>query len=334
MPERLWSDRELETEGANAECPSLTPYLLEGEGPHPAIIVVPGGGYMMRAPHEGEPIAQWLNGIGVSAVVLNYRVAPFGYPAQLEDAQRAMRLVRSHAAEWRIDPQRVGVLGFSAGGHVAATVGTHYDRGDPTASDPVERLSSRPDLLVLCYPVISMGDSTHPGSRTALLGERQNDAEMVPLLSNEQQVTADTPPTFLWHTAVDAAVPVQNSLLFASALAQHQVPFELHVFEQGPHGIGLATDYPGAGAWPSLCATWLERRRFTGSLPQFDSYATLGTLRGDARTLAVLNKHIPDVLLMPVIEEIDVVPLRMLVHFIDLPEDKLHAIDADLAALG
>ncbi|HEX2912458.1 MAG TPA: alpha/beta hydrolase [Chloroflexia bacterium] len=266
MTLNLWPDRELETEGANAGCPSLTPYLLDEAGPHPAIMVIPGGGYMRRADHEGEPIARWLNSIGVAAFVLNYRVAPFGYPAQLQDAQRAIRLVRYHAQEWRVDPQRLGVLGFSAGGHVASTAGTHYTAGEPQATDPVERLSSRPDLMVLCYPVITMGAHAHQGSRAALLGERESDEEMVALLSSEQQVNEDTPPTFLWHTAQDASVPVENSLHFAAALARHGVRFELHIYEQGSHGLGLAQSYPGAGTWTALCATWLEQGGFiTGS---------------------------------------------------------------------
>jgi acetyl esterase/lipase len=265
MNEFLWPDSALETEEPNAGCPSLTPYLLEGAGPYSTIIVFPGGGYRARAAHEAEPIACWLNSLGVAALVLNYRVAPFQHPTPLQDAQRAIRLIRYRAEEWRLDPNRVGVLGFSAGGHLVSSAGTHYDQGDPAADDPVERLSSRPDLLVLCYPVITMGQYTHEGSRTALLGEREQNPELVALLSNELQVTEDTPPTFLWHTAKDQAVPVENSLHFAAALAQQGVEFEVHVFEQGPHGLGLAPSYPGAGAWPALCAAWLERRRFIGN---------------------------------------------------------------------
>lgn len=260
----LWPEKALETGEANAGCPSLTPSVLGGAGPHPAMVVIPGGGYVARADHEGEPIARWLNRLGIAAFVLNYRVAPFAYPAQLEDAQRAIRLVRYRAEQWRLDPQRVGVLGFSAGGHVASTAGTHHDTGDPAASDPVERISSRPDLLVLCYPVVTMGQFAHAGSRAAVLGARQHDEDLAALLSNELQVTEDTPPTFLWHTANDPSVPVENSLLFAAALRRRQVPFELHVFEHGPHGIGLAPDYPGAGAWAALCAAWLKRHRFSG----------------------------------------------------------------------
>jgi acetyl esterase/lipase len=262
MTINLWPNRALETEGDNAGCPSLTPYLLEDVGPHPAIIVMPGGGYMRRAPHEAEPIARWLNALGIASFVLHYRVSPFRYPASLEDAQRALRLVRHQASAWNLDPERIGVLGFSAGGHLAATVGTRYSAGEPAADDPVERQSSRPDLLILCYPVITMGAAGHAGSRAALLGDRESDPDLIALLSNERQVSGDTPPTFLWHTADDGAVPAENSQRFAAALAQQGVPFELHIFERGAHGLGLGQDAPGVQLWPALCAAWLAQRGF------------------------------------------------------------------------
>lgn len=258
----LWPDKPLETEGDNQGCPSLTPYLLKGEGPFPGIVVLPGGGYMRRADHEGERVARWLNRIGISAFVLNYRVFPFHYPTQLQDAQRAIRMIRYKAAEWQLDPGRVGILGFSAGGHLASTAGTHYDNGDLQAIDPVERQSSRPDLMVLCYPVITMGIYAHEGSKVALLGDRKDDPRWVSLLSNETQITDDTPPTFLWHTVDDQGVPVENSLLFAESLRRHRVPFELHLFENGQHGLGLAEEHPEARAWPTLCEAWLVRRQF------------------------------------------------------------------------
>jgi acetyl esterase/lipase len=239
------------------EIPAIKPYLLPGGSLHPAIIVLPGGGYTNRAAHEGEPIARWLNEIGVSAFVLSYRVAPYRHPVPLLDVQRAIRTVRSRAAEFGVDPQRIGILGFSAGGHLASTAGTHFDAGDPNATDPVERASCRPDALILCYPVISFGEYRHDGSRTSLLGENPPQ-ELIDLLSNEKQVTAQTPPTFLWHTANDGAVPVENSLLFAAALSRHKVPFDLHVFADGPHGVGLALDRPALAAWTGLCAAWLK----------------------------------------------------------------------------
>ncbi|TXK85511.1 alpha/beta hydrolase [Paenibacillus sp. N3.4] len=258
----LWPEAARESEGsANAGCPSLSLYPVSGEGLRAAVIVCPGGGYGNRAYHEGEPVAQWLNGLGISAFVLNYRVAPYKHPTPLQDAQRAIRMVRHHAEEWGIDSNRVGILGFSAGGHLASTAGTHYDAGNTQAEDPIEKQSSRPNLMVLCYPVITFGEFTHVGSKHNLLGETPEEA-LVASLSNETQVTSDTPPTFLWHTADDPAVAVENSLLFAGALSRHKIPFDLHVFESGVHGIGLAENHPEASLWPELCARWLKKQQF------------------------------------------------------------------------
>jgi acetyl esterase/lipase len=247
--------------GAAGDPPRLTPFLLDGPGPHPAIVVCPGGGYRRRADHEGAPIARWLNGLGIAAIVLDYRVAPHRHPAPLDDARRAIQTVRARAAEWRVDPARVGLLGFSAGGHLAATAGTQFVGGDPVAADPVERQSSRPDLLVLCYPVITFGPERHEGSMLNLLGDDPPE-EWRRALSAEQQVTRDTPPTFLWHTAEDGSVPVANSLLFARALADVDVPFAFHVFPKGRHGLGLAADDPIVGTWTTLCAAWLRDQGF------------------------------------------------------------------------
>lgn len=241
--------------------PALTPYLLEGSG-HPVVIVCPGGGYVMRADHEGEPIAQWLNSIGISAFVLRYRVAPYAYPCALLDLQRAIRTVRHDAERFGIDPERIGVLGFSAGGHLVSTAGTRFDEGQPDAEDEIERQSSRPDLLMLCYPVISMRDPiTHDGSRMYLLGA-DPDPEQLHRLSNDEQVTEHTPPTFLWHTSDDEAVPVENSLRFATALRSRGVPFDLHVYAHGRHGLGLANDDSHVGGWTGACASWLRLNGF------------------------------------------------------------------------
>jgi acetyl esterase/lipase len=237
--------------------PTLTPYLCAAATPTGCVIVLPGGGYAGRADHEGEPIARWPNSLGLSAFVCDYRVAPYRHPYPSLDAGRAVRWVRAHAAEYGVLPDRIGLLGFSAGGHLAATVGTHFDAGDPGATDPVARVSNRPDALVLCYPVISFGPGGHQGSMHNLLGEGPA-PELVRSLSNELQVTADTPPTFLWHTADDEGVPVRNSLLFAAALAAHGVPHELHVYQSGPHGLGLAEAYPHVATWTRLCGEWLQ----------------------------------------------------------------------------
>lgn len=241
----------------------LTPYLVPGGQVRAAMVVCPGGGYARRAPHEREPVANWLNTLGVSAFVLDYRVAPVRHPYPLMDGQRAIRLVRARAKEWNVDPHRVGILGFSAGGHLASTVGTHFDAGRAEADDPVEHESCRPDLLVLCYPVITFGVFRHQGSMTNLLGDDPSEEQRRDL-SNELMVTAETPPTFLWHTADDAGVPVENSLLFAAALSRHRVPFELHVYCIGRHGLGLAEQDGRVGTWTKLCGSWLAMRGFGG----------------------------------------------------------------------
>jgi acetyl esterase/lipase len=263
MSINLWPNMPLEREGENAGCPSMTPYLLEGEGPYPVMIVCPGGGYRRRADHEGEPVARWLNGLGISAFVLHYRVAPFQYPNALQDALRAIRTVRYYASEWKLDPARVGILGFSAGGHLASTAGTFYDLGNEHAEDPIEQESGRPDLMVLCYPVITFkGEFAHEGSRANLLGERQSDPSMVELLSTETRITPETPPAFIWHTADDEAVGVENAFMFAAGLRRNKIPFDLHIFDSGRHGIGLAGEHREAKAWPSICEKWFKRRGF------------------------------------------------------------------------
>lgn len=227
-----------------------------------AVVVCPGGGYgVLAADHEGKQVAEWLNSLGVSAFVLQYRLGPrYHHPAPLQDAQRAIRIVRSRAGSWGVDPSRIGILGFSAGGHLASTAATHFDAGQPGSADPVERVSSRPDFAVLAYPVVSLLDPVaHVGSRQHLLGDNP-DPKLVELLSNEKQVTAQTPPTFLFHTADDPGVPVENSLQFFAALRKAGVPAEMHVFAHGRHGVGLAADDPALSQWPKLCALWMKGR--------------------------------------------------------------------------
>ncbi len=246
---------------APEELPVITPYLPARTSLAGAIVVCPGGGYQRRADHEGEPVAQWLNTLGVAAFVVNYRVAPHRHPVPVLDAQRAIRTVRARAGEWNIDPQRVGILGFSAGGHLAATAATQWDHGDALAADPVARHGCRPDLAILCYPVISFLHASHVGSMTNLLGESPTLTERR-AQSAELNVTPETPPAFLWHTADDEAVDVENSLVFASALRRHGVPFALHVLPSGAHGLGLAKGHPEAGLWPDLCSGFLRRSGF------------------------------------------------------------------------
>lgn len=258
----LWPDgAPLASGETDEDRPALIPYLLEGER-RPAVIVCPGGGYVARMPHESEPIVKWLHSIGISAFILRYRVAPYSYPCALLDAQRAIRTLRHEAAKFRIDPARIGIIGFSAGGHLASAAGTHFDEGQPGAEDSIERQSCRPDLQMLCYPVITMRDPhAHAGSRLNLLGP-EPDAARIELMSSEEQVTANTPPAFLWHTVEDASVPVENSLLFAAALRKHHVPFDLHVYAHGKHGLGTAESFPHLSGWTTTCASWLKMNGF------------------------------------------------------------------------
>jgi acetyl esterase/lipase len=242
-----------------ADRPSLTVYgPAQPNGA--AVVVCPGGGYgFLAVGHEGKQVAEWLNGLGVTAFVLRYRIAPrYHHPAPLQDAQRALRTVRAGASRWGIDSKRIGIWGFSAGGHLAATAGTHFDAGRPSDPDPVERVSCRPDFLILAYPVITMEPRYgHAGSRKNLLGEHADPA-LVKDLSNETRVTAQTPPTFLLHTNADKGVVPENSVLFYLALRQAGVPAELHIFQTGPHGVGLAARDPVLSVWPKLLAAWLK----------------------------------------------------------------------------
>lgn len=245
------------------DIPTLTPFFPPKEkATGAAVIVCPGGGYSHLADHEGRPVAEWLNTLGVTAFVLKYRLGPrYHHPAPLLDAARAIRTVRARAAEWQLDPNRIGILGFSAGGHLASTIGTHFDSGKADAVDRIERVSSRPDLMILIYPVITMREFAHAGSKRMLLGENASE-DLVKLLSNDEQVTNETPAAFLVHTADDPGVPVENSLRFAEALRKARVPVEIHVYEHGPHGFGLGAKDPILTTWPQRCAEWLRMHGF------------------------------------------------------------------------
>ena len=264
--ERLWPKGAPGAHGtADADKPSITLWLPAGDRePTAGVVILPGGGYATLAlDHEGAQIGEWLNKLGIAGFVVRYRHSGGGYknPAPLDDAQRAIRLVRSRAREWHVDPNRIGILGFSAGGHLASTAGTHFDRGRKDARDAVDRASCRPDFMILAYPVISLVDKhMHRGSLNNLLGEKADMAQRKKF-SNELQVTRDTPPTFLMHTAADDGVLPQNSLLFFSALLDARVPAELHIYEQGVHGVGLAGGLPGVSDWPKACETWLRVRK-------------------------------------------------------------------------
>jgi acetyl esterase/lipase len=248
------------------DIPTLTPYLADAtNATGAAMVICPGGGYGGLAPHEGNDYALWLNQHGVTCFVLKYRLGSHGYrhPVMLEDAARAVRWVRAHADEYKVDTHRVGIMGSSAGGHLAATLLTHFDAGDASSSDVIERQSSRPDIGILCYAVITMGEFTHEGSKENLLGKNPS-PELVKNLSNELQVTSNTPPCFLWTTFEDKTVPMENTMMFAEALRKNHVPFALHVFEKGGHGMGLAAKPPFANPhpWAADCLFWLKAQNF------------------------------------------------------------------------
>lgn len=247
----------------DADRPSLTLWPAPADkATGAAIVVCPGGGYgHLAMGHEGVDIGKWLNSLGISAYVLKYRLGPkYHHPAPLHDVQRALRTVRSNGKLWGADPARIGVMGFSAGGHLASTAATHFDAGQADASDAIDRVSCRPDFAVLCYPVISFtAPFTHRGSQKNLLGA-DPDPKLVQSLSNETQVTKQTPPTFLFHTNADTGVPPENSIAFYLALRKAGVPAELHIYEQGRHGLGLAADVPAVSSWPARCADWFKTR--------------------------------------------------------------------------
>jgi acetyl esterase/lipase len=262
------------TGDTDADKPTLTIFRASGAGPHAAVIIAPGGAYAhLSMTYEGRDVATFLNSVGITAFVLRYRLTPYHYPIELEDAQRAIRLVRARATEFGIDPARLGMMGFSAGGHLTATAGTHFDGGNPSAADPIDRESSRPDFLILAYPVISFQASVlgttdvlraNGSSGRNLLGDNP-DTKLLVDLSDELQVTPQTPPTFLYQSSADQTVPVASSVAFYLALHKAGVPAELHTFENGAHGGGLVLGDPARGMWPTLLVNWLRGRGIIGA---------------------------------------------------------------------
>ena len=259
----LWPQGAPEAKG---QAPQDQPTLIRYPAPKEtatgaAVVVCPGGGYSTLAmDHEGHQIAQWLNSFGVSAYIVTYRVGKNGYqhPIPMNDGKRAIRTVRARANDWEVDPNRIGVLGFSAGGHLASTLGTHFDAGNTQATDPIDQASSRPDFMVLLYPVITFTeDYQHAGSRRNLLGE-DADPTLVASLSNETQVKDNTPPTFLVHTSEDTGVPPQNSIYFYLALHEKGIPVELHIYEKGRHGLGMGSRGSAFASWPERCEEWMQ----------------------------------------------------------------------------
>jgi acetyl esterase/lipase len=262
--ERLWRG---DAPGAlgheDRDIPTLTIYPAPSEkAVGTGVVVCPGGGYgALAMDHEGKQIAEWLNELGISAFILKYRLGPgYRHPAPLTDVQRAIRFVRHRAKEYNVSPDRLGIWGFSAGGHLASTAATHFDKGNPTAQDPLNRLSSRPDFAILAYPVISFTtEYVHKGSRRNLLGEPY-DEKLATSLSNETRVTPETPPTFLFHTNEDTGVPPENSVLYYLALRKAGVPAEMHIYERGQHGVGLALKDPILSSWAGRLADWFKTR--------------------------------------------------------------------------
>ena len=261
----LWPDGAPEAKGTTEDHQPTLDFYKPDAVPATgcAVVICPGGGYGgLAKDHEGIQPARFFNSLGITAYVLHYRLGGKGYqhPIPLQDAQRALRLARSRATTDGVDPTRIGIMGFSAGGHLAASTGTHHDAGNAAATDPVDRLSSRPDFMILCYGVLSFDPAiTHQGSVNNLLGDRRNDSALLDFLSNEKQVNATTPPTFLFHTTTDQAVPVANSLRFYEACQKNKVPVALHVFQEGKHGVGLAQNDPNLKIWPTLLQQWIEQ---------------------------------------------------------------------------
>ncbi len=265
---KLWKDTETPffnkdfNTNDNINTSTITPFLLNDKKIHPCIIIVPGGGYTHRAEHEGAPIAKWLNERGINSFVANYRVEPYSYPAPIIDVKRAIKFIRFHSEKFMIDPNKIGIMGFSAGAHIACCSAEYYDDEEYSPRDAVDKTSARPDLCVLCYPVISMKDEfCHMGSKERIA---KNNPKLEKKLSCEDNIREDMPPVFIWHTFEDKSVPVRNSLEMAIALKEKEIPFELHIYPNGRHGLGMTkcVDIDGTNKWPDSFENWLKRNGF------------------------------------------------------------------------
>jgi acetyl esterase/lipase len=265
--ELLWPNGAPGALGTEAkDKPMLTIYLPEKEkASGGAVVVCPGGGYAHLAiTYEGHDIARWLCDNGIAGIVCDYRHSGKGYkhPAPLEDAQRAIRTIRARAKEFGVDPAKIGILGFSAGGHLTSSAVTHFDKGKADSEDPIQKVSCRPDFGILCYPVIAFGEKfSHVGSQNNLLGKDASE-DLIKSMSSEKQVTSETPPCFLWHTYEDTGVPPENSVVFYLACIKNKVPAELHVYEKGRHGVGLGKGIVGTENWPNECIAWMKNHGF------------------------------------------------------------------------
>jgi acetyl esterase/lipase len=267
-PIPLWPNGAPGALGTNDwDIPTLTPYLPDPTNATGTVMVIcPGGGYGHLAAHEGKDYALWLNQHGVTCFVLKYRLGTNGYrhPVMMWDGARAVRWVRAHSDDYKIDPHRVGMMGSSAGGHLTSTLMTHFDFGNANSGDPIERQSSRPDIGILCYPVITMGEFAHQPSKLNLLGTNPP-PELVTELSSELHVKTNTPPCFIWCTSEDKTVPPENTLMFAAALRKNHVPFDLHIYQKGPHGMGLGNHkdpHAPLHPWTTDCLFWLKAQNF------------------------------------------------------------------------
>jgi acetyl esterase/lipase len=268
VPVALWANGAPGAVGdAEDDKPTLTAYLPTSNPTKTAVIVAPGGSYQhLSMVKEGSDVAVWLNAHGVAAFVLKYRLGmKYHNPIELGDAQRAIRTVRAHASDYGVAADHIGIWGFSAGGHLAASAGTMFDAGSAGAADVIEQQSSRPDFLILAYPVITMESPyVHTGSKKYLLGDTPDQA-LLDSMSIEMHVTAQTPPTFLFATTNDGTVPVMNSVMFYSALVKAKVPVEMHLFQNGAHGAGLAAGNPMLSVWPELVIKWMRERGYAGA---------------------------------------------------------------------
>lgn len=288
-PLPLWPDGAPHSRGTEeSDRPTIRAYLpqdLEGvKASGAGIIICPGGGYgILAMDHEGHQLARWFQKNGVAGFVLRYRHAPkYRHPVPMEDAQRAIRYVRAHAEKLGVDAGRIGIMGFSAGGHLSSTVATHFDSGHPDASDPVDRQSCRPDFAALCYPVVSLtAPYAHRGSGRNLFGPDADQAQLESL-SNDQHVTAETPPTFLFHTAEDKGVDAQNSIAFFLALKKAGVPSELHIYQDGPHGVGMAPADPAVFGWKDRMLDWMRSSGFLSATARAE---VVGTVTWDGQPL-------------------------------------------------
>jgi acetyl esterase/lipase len=258
----LWPNGAPGAQGTDdKDIPTITVYLPRTTpAGMSAVIICPGGGYVNLAMnHEGRQVANYMNSVGVIAFVLKYRLGPkYHHPIELGDAQRAIRILRANATAWHIAPEKIGIMGFSAGGHLTETASTHFDAGKADATDPIDRVSSRPDFSILGYPVTSLVEPwTHMGSKNALLGPNA-DPDLAKSLSGEQSVTPETPPTFIFQTNADTTVPAENATYYYLALRKAKVAAEMHIFERGPHGVGLAMDDPALSEWSKLLTNWMR----------------------------------------------------------------------------